>query len=252
MEKSRVSLKGRLLDKPRNRFGVLVTACLSVGLIQFVHADDIKTLSGKTYSNVSNATNTATLVIFSYQAGSGTRRIAVPFSELPDDLKRKYHYDPFEEGLLAARQNKPVVLGLKSAYRLSDLEAAKKKAQAEGKHLGFVMVWDSIMGTGFPMGEASRNALADFYTVFGNGLVLVFVRHENELSQVPAAVKEGFFGPEEGGFAPNMAVVTADCSKFICEIPMGGKGSNGQVREAVFRKKIAEIKKFDSDLATGK
>jgi len=80
--------------------------------------------------------------------------------------------------------------------------------------------------------------------VFRDNLVLVFVRHENELDKVPAAVKTGFFGPEEGGFAPNMAVVTADCSQFVCEIPYGGNESNGQIREQIFRKKIAEIKKF--------
>jgi len=74
--------------------------------------------------------------------------------------------------------------------------------------------------------------------------VLVFVRHESELDKVPDAVKKGFFGPEEGGFAPNMAVVSPDCSQFICEIPYGGDKSNGQIREQIFRQKIPVIKKF--------
>jgi hypothetical protein len=87
-------------------------------------------------------------------------------------------------------------------------------------------------------------ALAGFYTVFHEPLVLVFVRHENELDRVPAAVKKGFFGPEEGGWSPNMAVVTEDCSRFVCEIPLGGEYSDGFVREQVFRNKIGEIKKF--------
>jgi hypothetical protein len=80
--------------------------------------------------------------------------------------------------------------------------------------------------------------------VFRDNLVLVVVRHEDELGKVPDAVKTGFSGPEEGGFAPNMAVVTADCSQFVCEIPYGGKDSNGQIREQIFRQKIAVIKKF--------
>ena len=95
-----------------------------------------------------------------------------------------------------------------------------------------------------PMGRGSDSGLAHFYDVFHNNMVLVFVRHENELDKVPAAVKTGFFGPEEGGFAPNMAVVTADCSKFVCEIPYGGKESNGRIREQIFCKKIAVIQKF--------
>jgi len=80
--------------------------------------------------------------------------------------------------------------------------------------------------------------------VFHDGLVLVYVRHESQLGDVPDAVKKGFNGPEEGGFAPNMAVVTADCSKFVCEIPYGGDSSNGGIREKIFREKIAVIKNF--------
>jgi len=57
-------------------------------------------------------------------------------------------------------------------------------------------------------------------------------------------VRKGFSGPDEGGFAPNMAVVTADCSQFVCEIPLGGNNSDGQIREQIFRQKIAVIKKF--------
>jgi hypothetical protein len=41
-----------------------------------------------------------------------------------------------------------------------------------------------------------------------------------------------------------MAVVTADCSQFVCEIPYGGDQSNGQIREQIFRQKIAVIKQF--------
>jgi hypothetical protein len=78
------------------------------------------------------------------------------------------------------------------------------------------------------------------------------VRHESELNNVPDAVRKGFFGPDEGGFAPNMAVVTADCSQFVCEIPYGGKESNGGIREQIFRQKIAVIKQFAHDQAANK
>jgi hypothetical protein len=49
-----------------------------------------------------------------------------------------------------------------------------------------------------------------------------------------------------------MAVVTADCSQFICEIPYGGNNSNGQIREQIFRQKIAVIKKFVESQGTPK
>ena len=124
------------------------------------------------------------------------------------------------------------------------MEAAKKKAKAEKKPIGFIMVWDSFFGQFRPMDQGGGNDLAGFYTVFNKAMVLVFVRHESELNQVPDAVKKGFFGPDEGGWAPNMAVVTEDCSQFICEIPLGGEHSNGLIREQVFKAKIAEIKQF--------
>ena len=98
------------------------------------------------------------------------------------------------------------------------------------------------------MEGGSNSGLAHFYDVFHDNLVLVFVRHESELDKVPDAVKLGFGGPEEGGYAPNMAVVTADCSQYICEIPYGGKNSTGQIREQIFRQKIALIKKFQKVL----
>jgi hypothetical protein len=215
-------------------------------------AENITTKSGKTYENVTNIVNAGNGISFSYTLPSGTYRVKVLFSDLPDEVKSKY-YDPFEEGLVNARVNRPISLALNSAFRLSNLEAAKQKATREHKPLGFIMVWDVMFGgTSYPMGSGANNDLAHFYTAFNSSLVLVFVRHEDELDKVPAAVRKGFFGPEEGGHAPNMAVVSEDASEFICEIPLGvgadGK-STGASREPVFQTKIGEIKKF---LAKGK
>ena len=207
-------------------------------------AEDIATLDGKKYESVRDVKPMRDRIVFSYGPESDPGRTTVLFRNLPADLQKKYGYDPFEEGLYNARANSPISLTLNSAYRLSSLEAAKKKAQAEKKLLGFIMVWDMMFRTGRPMAAGGPNDLADFYTVFSPGLVLVFVRHEDELGQVPDAVKKGFFGPEEGGWAPNMAVVTADCSQFVCEIPMGGAHTTGAAREPIFRAKIAVIKKF--------
>jgi hypothetical protein len=223
---------------------------LAVGFgLMTCRADDITTRDGKKYADVTEVKKLPDGILFSHTTTNGVARAKVLFSNLPADLAQKYGYDPYEEGFYIARQNRPIIMGLNRAFRLADLEAARKKAQAEKKPIGFIMVWDSFFGQMEPMGQGGGNALAGFYTVFNKAMVLVFVRHESELGNVPEAVKQGFNGPDEGGWAPNMAVVTADCSQFICEIPLGGEHSNGLIREQVFRPKIAEIKKF---LAAGK
>ncbi len=210
-------------------------------------AEDITTKSGKTYENVTNVVTVWNGISFAYTLPHGTYHATVLLSELSDDVKNKY-YDPFEAGLAYARLNRPITLALNSAFRFSSLEGAKQKAAREHKLLGFIMVWDVMFGVNSrPMGWGSNDQLAHFYTAFNNSLVLVFVRHEDELNQVPASVGKGFFGPEEGGHAPNMAVVTEDASEFICEIPLGmgiDSQSLGANREPVFRAKIQEIKKF--------
>jgi hypothetical protein len=225
----------------RKLISIVVTICFALANC---FADDITTLDGQKYEGVTDIIAKPDGIIFSLNPKNGIGMIKVPFSNLPDDLKKKYNYDPFEEGLFIARNNKPVNLKKEMAFSLADLEAAKKKAANEHKMIGFIMVKDEFFAPGSPTEQGSINGLAHFYLTFHNGLVLVFVRHENELDKVPASVKKGFAGPEEGGFAPNMAMTTADCSQFICEIPYGGAQSNGQIREQIFRQKIVEIKKY--------
>jgi hypothetical protein len=220
----------------------LIAACLLLPAL----AEDITTLDGQTYTDVRDIALKQKGLFFVAGSGTTIKGVTVAFTNLTDATKEKYHYDPFELGLIAARQTPVVNLTKKLAFSLDHLEAAKAKAKAEKKMLGFIMEWDSMLVPAQPMGGAgSDNGLAHFYAAFKDSLVLVFVRHENELGNVPDSVKQGFNGPEEGGFAPNMAVVTADCSQFICEIPFGGgKDSTPQLREKVFREKIAVIKKF--------
>jgi hypothetical protein len=207
-------------------------------------ADDIITLDGTKYENVSDVALQANGLYFIVGSGDSLQGVTVPYANLSNETKEKYHCDPFEIGISNARQNKPISLNKNLAFSLDNLEAAKKKAKDEKKMLGFVMEWDSMLVPAYPMQAGSQSGLAHFYDVFHDGMVLVFVRHESELNSVPDAVKKGFFGPEEGGFAPNMAVVTADCSQFVCEIPFGGKESTGKIREQIFREKIAVIKEF--------
>ena len=215
-------------------------------------AADITTLDGHKYEEVRSVTLKPNGLSFVVGSGMDAKGITVPYTNLPNAIKEQYHYDPFELGLTLARQNQMVYLNKNMAFSLANLEAAKKKAKAENKLLGFIMEWDNFFVPAQPMRKGSPGGLAHFYDVFHDPLVLVFVRHESELGSVPDAVKTGFNGPDEGGFAPNMAVVTADCSEFICEIPYGGNKSNGAIREQIFRQKIAVIKDFQKKQATPK
>jgi hypothetical protein len=219
----------------------LVVVCCVINLSS---AEDITTLDGHKYEDVRDVALKHNGLFFVTGSGDSMKGVIVPFSNLPDDIKQKYHYDPYELGLSFARQNRVVYLSKNLAFSVDNLEAAKKKAGEEKKMLGFIMEWDDDFGPAEPMGKGSNSALAHFYDVFHDNLVLVFASHERELGKVPDAVKQGFNGPDEGGYAPNMAVVTADCSQFVCEIPFGGKDSTGQIREQIFRQKIAVIKEF--------
>jgi len=134
---------------------------------------------------------------------------------------------------------------LSDAFSLSQLEAAKAKARAEHKPLGFLMVWGQFFGEeADTRSRGGAPGLAHFYRAFNSNLVLVFVRHETELGSVPDAVKQGFNGPDEGGFAPNMAVVDATATEFIVEIPYGGNESNGAKRDQVFGAGAAKIDRW--------
>jgi hypothetical protein len=243
-------MKSALLAKSRpvlTNWRLKLALCLLLASTSLLpcSAEDITTLDGKKYSNVREVKKQTDGIVFSYGPETAPGRVKVAFRNLSAELKKKYSYDPFEEGFYSARMNRPIKLNLNSAYRLSNLELAKQKAKAENKLLGFIMVWDSFFQKpAHPMGLGGDSALAGFFSVFNQGMVLVFVRHEDELNKAPDAVKKGFFGPDEGGWAPNMAVVTEDCSQFVCEVPLGGENSNGAIREQVFRKKIAEINKF--------
>jgi hypothetical protein len=218
---------------------------LAVGLtLNLAAAEDITTLDGQTYGEVRDVSLKPGGLFFVVGPDAAMKGVTVPYANLPDDVKERHHYDPYELGLAYARQNRPINLTKNLAFSLDQLAAAKQKAKAEKKLLGFIMEWDTFFIPSHPMNRGSNAGLAHFYDVFHDNLVLVFVRHESELGLVPGAVGQGFNGPEEGGFAPNMAVVTADATQFVCEIPYGGDQSNGQIRETIFRQKIDVIKKF--------
>jgi hypothetical protein len=154
-----------------------------------------------------------------------------------------YLSDPFKAPLEAAKSAPPRAMLVTDAYSLAELPQARARALAERKALGFIMVTGSMFaGKRYSTRTAGSNSgLVHFYEVFKDALVLVFVRHETELDQVPEAVKKGFQGPDEGGAAPNMAVVDATASELVVEIPLGGFKADGPQRDAVFQAGAARI-----------
>jgi hypothetical protein len=153
--------------------------------------------------------------------------------------------DRFSASLDAAMNGPRMALQPADAFSLGQLDQAIEKAREERKPLGFLMVWGVFFGhEADTRGSDSVSALIHFYQVFDQNLVLVFVRHETELNLVPDAVKKGFFGPDEGGYAPNMAVTDATAKEFIVEIPYAHMDGPG--RDQTF---AAGAKKIDQWLA---
>ena len=229
------------LTTPRTVLGILTLLLVS---LKPSSAEDITTLDGQKYTDVRDVSLKPGGLFFVVGTGDSAKGVTVPYANLPDDVQERYHYDPYEASLAFARRNQPIIMSKNLAFSMDNLEAAKKKAKAEKKLMGFIMVWDWFFVRSHPMFPSSNGALAHYYDVFHDNLVLVFVRHESELGLVPSGVRAGFTGPDEGGVAPNMAVVTADGSQLVCEIPCGGREYNPQVREQIFREKIAVIKAF--------
>ena len=223
------------------------TKCLlSLALICFAASRslsaDLTTLDGQKYQDIRDVSLKQNGLFFVTGDGATMKGVTVAYTNLSQATKDQYHYDPYELAMAFARKNQVVYLNKNLAFSLDNLEAAKKKAAAEKKLLGFILEWDSFFKPAYPVGDYSENAMAHFYDVFHNNMVLVFVRHESELGKVPPAVSQGFNGPDEGGYAPSMAVVTADCSHFICEVPYGKKDFAG--REQIIRERIAVINKY--------
>jgi hypothetical protein len=154
--------------------------------------------------------------------------------------------DHFTAPLQAAMNGPQMTMEPNNAYSLSQLDQAKQEAQLVHKPIGFIMVWGQFFDQPEgPRDTGSVSALVHFYQVFHQNLVLVFVRHESELALVPPAVKEGYGGPDEGGYAPNMAVTDATASEFIVEIPFKNLDAPG--RDQLF---AAGGHKIDQWLAT--
>lgn len=154
--------------------------------------------------------------------------------------------DRFSGSLAAAKNAGGMTLSTHSAYSLSELDKAKAQAQADKKPIGFIIVWGNFFGEAPDTREHGGNtALLHYYEAFRDHLILVFVRHETELTSVPDAVKKGFFSPEEGGWAPSMAVTDATVSEFIVQIP--SRNLDGPGRDKLF---AAGAKKIDQWLDT--
>ncbi len=231
----------RMRPRPRHETTAIASAALCLAVLltasATASAEDITTLDGKHYLGVANIVDKSGGITFTADGAE----VHVPFRKLPLDVQLRHHHNPLELGLDMARLNAQITVDRLSGFSLKDLEKAKAKAVASGRPLGFVMVWQSFFeGSCKPMGEGGNAMTAHFIEAWSGTAVLVFVFHETELGQVPPAVKLGFGGPDEGGWAPNLCVTDSTATDYICEIPCGGH-SDGKAREDIFRKKLAVI-----------
>ena len=108
----------------------LILACATVA-----HADDL-TIDGKTYKDLEFQKLQAEGPSFKLK---GTP-VFIPWAKLTPELVFKYRC----EGAIQSARNEKRVIKLSEAFSLSQIEEAKKKAIAEGKPLGFLMVWGSF------------------------------------------------------------------------------------------------------------
>lgn len=163
---------------------------------------------------------------------------AIPVAPPPSSLR-----DYFNAGIEASSRAPSRAVKASDAFSLSQLTEAKAKAVRERKPLGFILVWGQYFDkpTSTHACGGGSGPLLHFVEAFKDSLVLVFVRHETELQQVPRAVATGLLGPDEGGYAPNMAVVDATASEFIVEVPCAAPDSTLGKRDAVFRTAAGKI-----------
>ncbi|MDR3401289.1 MAG: hypothetical protein P4L99_02230 [Chthoniobacter sp.] len=160
----------------------------------------------------------------------------------PATSQRVFPPDRFTADLEASKNARPRPVKLSEGFSLDQLAEAAATAQREHKPLGFIMVWGVMFDKPTDTRDTgSTAALLHFCEAFKNSLVLVFVRHETQLQRVPAAVATGFTGPDEGGFAPNMAVVDATGNEFIVEVPCGPAKATGADRDAIFKMAATKI-----------
>lgn len=217
-----------------------IALCISSAL----RADDIRTLDGAEFKDVKNLSIQPDCLKFYTEDGPKT----VDFLALDDQTRQKYSYDPLLAGIARGMTSRPGSLKKSDGFSLNSVEQIIEKAKAENKLVGFMMMWDQFYNKpASPMGKGSESGALHFFNSFKDSMLIVFVAHENELDKVPDSVKKGFFGPDEGGFAPNMCVVSSDLKDFIVEIPLGGANSDGKVRQGVFDAKMAAIKQYLAD-----
>ncbi len=204
-------------------------------------AEDIKTIDGRDFPDVSEIKAKPDGLVLFTADGS----VKVPFSNLPEEVRRRYHYDPLAAGLYVARGDLVVTVTGQSMFHLTDpaqMKDAVKKAKAEGKLIGVVLLWKTMLDKPVntlsgPAGD-SATALGHLYASFHDSLVLAYVFHENEFGKWPPIVSKGMASPDEGGLSPSMTVVDPDFSCYICQVPMGGEDSDGKIRAALYQDRI--------------
>jgi hypothetical protein len=76
-------------------------------------ADDIKTNSGKVYKNATVSRVEPDGIMVKFSGGL----VKIPFTELPEELKQKYHYNPEEAQKFSAENAAAITIWTVDAHR---------------------------------------------------------------------------------------------------------------------------------------
>lgn len=190
-------------------------------------AEDITTLTGKTYTNanVSRVDVDGITVLFT---GGGSK---IAFTNLPPDIQKKYGYDAEKAATEAAKKEKIKKLGrLGMVYRLAELDEAKAEAKKLGQPLAFLASdIKSIQSNADPRRKGTASATIQVFEGLRKSAVIVFSDYTTENHTEPPLVDAALHPPENSRYiAPKVVVTDADVTKVIAVVSYADEAAERQ------------------------
>jgi hypothetical protein len=102
---------------------ILLPLSLFLVAIQFVCADDFKTVNGREYKNATVSRVEPDGITIKFKGGI----VKLPFSELSKEVQEQFHYDPEKAAAVYASQ----LSAIEQARRREEIETARQQRQRE-------------------------------------------------------------------------------------------------------------------------
>jgi hypothetical protein len=208
-------------------------------------AEDLTTLTGRTYTNanVSRVDGDGITVLY---PGGGSK---IAFTNLPPEIQKKYGYDPEKAAAIAAKQEKIKKLGrLGLVYRLSDLEEAKAEAKKTGQPIAFLASdIKSVQSSADPRRKGTAAATIHVFEGLRKVAVIVFSDYTTENHTEPPLVDSALHPPEDVHYtAPKVVITDADVTKVIAVVAYHDDAAERQKRLVAATGKIQAERKEPS------